>query len=77
MQVPTNKIVQKWRFKEWPEGHFSTVEINISEKKGKTLLTLVQKGVPIDDATRTEDGWRRNVWGRGKMMFGFGAAPIF
>lgn len=75
--VPNSKIVQKWRFKEWLEGHYSTVEMTITERKGKTILTLTQKGVPIDDATRTEDGWKRNVWGRGKMMFGFGAAPIF
>jgi len=75
--VPNSKIVQKWRFNTWPEGHFSELEMTLSEKKGKTVLQLVQKGVPIDDAGRTEDGWRRNVFGRGKVMFGFGNAQIF
>lgn len=30
--VPGKKIVQKWRYKQWPEGHHSTVTINIDEK---------------------------------------------
>jgi activator of HSP90 ATPase len=75
--VPGNKIVQKWRFTSWPEEHFSTVEMVLSEKKGKTILTLTQKGVPVDDCGRTEDGWRRNLWGRGKMMFGFGPVQLY
>lgn len=30
--VPGKKIVQKWRYKQWPEGHYSHVTINIDEK---------------------------------------------
>lgn len=30
--IPGQKIVQKWRFKQWPAGHQSTVTINIEEK---------------------------------------------
>lgn len=51
--------------------------MDITEKKGKTILTLTQKEVPADDAERTEDGWKRNVFGRGKMMFGYGPASIY
>ncbi len=58
-------------------GHFSTVEIDLKEKKGKTILTLTQKDVPADDAARTEEGWVRNLWARGKMMFGFGNPQIY
>merc|ERR1712113_24191 len=39
------KIIQKWRFKEWPEGVYSTVTITLEEKSDNTLLKLVQKGV--------------------------------
>lgn len=53
------------------------MEMVITEKKGKTILALTQKGVPVDDVGRTEDGWRRNLWGRGKMMFGFGPAQLY
>lgn len=30
--VPAKKIVKQWRYKQWPEGHYSTVTINISQK---------------------------------------------
>lgn len=30
--VPPKKIVQRWRYKQWPEGHYSTVTLNIEEK---------------------------------------------
>lgn len=30
--VPGKKIVQQWRYKQWPEGHYSTVTFNINEK---------------------------------------------
>jgi activator of HSP90 ATPase len=72
--VPGSKIVQKWRFSSWPEGHYSTVTIDIKPGDGSTTLTLTQEGVPSEDAERTEEGWRKNLWGRGKMMFGYGPA---
>lgn len=30
--VPGKKIVQRWRYKQWPEGHHSVVTLNIEEK---------------------------------------------
>lgn len=30
--VPEKKIVQQWRYKQWPEGHYSKVTLNIDEK---------------------------------------------
>lgn len=30
--VPGKKIVQRWRYKQWPAEHYSTVTLNISEK---------------------------------------------
>lgn len=40
--VPGKKIVQKWRFKQWPDGHFSTVTINIDEKVSLNFLAGIQ-----------------------------------
>jgi len=74
--VPGSKIVQKWRFNTWPEGHFSNVNIELTEKEGKTILRLTQEGVPSDEGERTEEGWKRNIWGRAKMMFGFGPSTF-
>jgi len=68
-----NKIVQKWRFSSWPEGHYSNVVMTIENKSGKTLLTLVQSGVPDEDKERTEGGWKDNYFRRIKGVFGFGS----
>lgn len=70
--VPASKIVQKWRFSSWPEGHYSTVRIDLAEEDGVTVLNLTQENVPSGEADKTEEGWRQNIWGRAKMMFGFG-----
>lgn len=29
---PGKKIVQKWRYKQWPQGHYSVVTLDIEEK---------------------------------------------
>jgi len=74
--VPDKKIVQKWRFTSWPAGHYSKVTIDLAEEDGVTTLALTQESVPSDDAEKTEEGWRRNIWGRAKMMFGLGPMPF-
>lgn len=30
--VPAKKIVKQWRYKQWPQGHYSTVTLNIDQK---------------------------------------------
>jgi len=67
------KLVQKWRFNTWPEGHYSIVTITLEEKDSKTVLKLTQTGVPIEDKERTEKGWPANFWTRIKGIFGYGS----
>jgi len=67
------KLVQKWRFNSWAEGHYSTVTITLEEKDGKTICKLTQAGVPTEDRERTERGWGANFWSRIKGVFGFGS----
>lgn len=57
-------------------GHFSVVTMDFQEKKGLTKLSLTQTNVPHDEAEKTEAGWQQNIWGRAKMMFGFGSVPF-
>lgn len=47
VELSPTKIVQKWRCKSWPSGHFSEVAFNISEKSDHTELNLVQNGIPV------------------------------
>lgn len=30
--IPAKKIVKQWRYKQWPDGHFSTVTLLIDQK---------------------------------------------
>ncbi|PRP89632.1 hypothetical protein PROFUN_00896 [Planoprotostelium fungivorum] len=69
-----NKIVQKWRIDKWPEGHYSTVTMEFSQKESKVHLTLTQKDVPDSERQNTEAGWVSNYFARMKGVFGFGAA---
>lgn len=46
VEVSPTKIVQKWRTKQWPDGHFSEVTIDINEKSDHTEVNLTQTGVP-------------------------------
>lgn len=71
--VPNEKIVQKWRFKQWSEGLFSTVTIELQQKDNSTIVKLHQTGVPDYDKQRTEEGWRQRFFGPIKQVFGFGA----
>ncbi|EEZ99044.1 activator of 90 kDa heat shock protein ATPase homolog 1 [Tribolium castaneum] len=71
--VPGKKIVQQWRYKQWPEGHYSTVTFNINEKSDHTEVNVVQSGVPTGEAEVTKENWQRYYWDSMKRAFGFGA----
>lgn len=64
------KIVQKWRMKDWPEGHLSEVTMEFASTKDGTSLSLKQTGVPEDDVERIKAGWDEKFWKRMRMMFG-------
>lgn len=69
--VPGSKIVQKWRFKSWPEKHYSQVTYQFEAKGEKTLLTLSQTGIPASDFERTRSGWESYFWQRIRGLFGW------
>ena len=71
--IPGEKIVQKWRCKQWPSEHFSTVTMKISEKSDHTVLNVIQTDVPTSDADVTKQNWERYYWNSIKQTFGFGA----
>jgi activator of HSP90 ATPase len=71
--VPGKKIVQQWRYKQWPEGHYSVVTFNINEKSDHTEVNLVQTGVPSGEVDVTKENWQRYYWDSMKRAFGFGA----
>jgi len=67
----SKKIEQKWRFKAWPENHYSKVVMEFKEVNGKTELTLSQSDVPDSDFERTKAGWEEYFWTRIRGIFGW------
>eukprot|EP00736_Rhodelphis_marinus_P004186 Rmarinus@m.7872 len=77
--VRGKKIVQDWRMKDWPAGTMSRVDITLEKTSEGTKLKLTQKGVPTTDKSgnagvvdQVKAGWKREIFQRCKMMFGFG-----
>jgi len=69
--TPNKKISQKWRFKDWPENHYSDLTITLSSITGGTKLSLIQKNVPSSDSNRTISGWENIFWRRIQTLFGW------
>ena len=60
---PAKRIVQAWRSKGWPEGHYSIVTFAVSPRpKGQTKLHFTQIGVPANDYSEKNKGWRTHYW---------------
>jgi activator of HSP90 ATPase len=70
---PNKEIKQKWRFRSWPEGHYSTVTLKFEEKEDHTNVVLQQIGIPANDYERTENGWKQFYFRSLKQTFGFGS----
>ncbi|KYQ51073.1 Muscarinic acetylcholine receptor DM1 [Trachymyrmex zeteki] len=59
IEITPTKIIQKWRCKQWPSGHFSDVTIDICEKNDHTEVNLTQSGVPVSEELSTKENWDR------------------
>eukprot|EP00005_Dracoamoeba_jomungandri_P004046 CAMPEP_0174250558 /NCGR_PEP_ID=MMETSP0439-20130205/698_1 /TAXON_ID=0 /ORGANISM="Stereomyxa ramosa, Strain Chinc5" /LENGTH=319 /DNA_ID=CAMNT_0015330671 /DNA_START=12 /DNA_END=967 /DNA_ORIENTATION=+ len=55
---PGTFIKQSWRKSDWPEGHYSTVTMNIEDSNGGCLLELKHEQIPADDSERTHEAWQ-------------------
>jgi activator of HSP90 ATPase len=60
--VPGRKIVQSWRYSDWPEGHYSQATFLFEEIKGKTRLTFIQTGVSEEHYDDIAQGWHDYYW---------------
>eukprot|EP00898_Chlorokybus_atmophyticus_P001354 jgi/Chlat1/2219/Chrsp17S02779 len=81
--TPDKHIAQKWRFNNWPDDAYSTVDIALSEPEpGTTVAQLVQTDVPVQDRHGsealevTERGWREDIWRRLRTVLGFNVAGV-
>ena len=61
--VPGRLIVQAWRSRGWPKGHYSLVTFALSPAgRGKTKLRFTHCGVPAGDFKAKSTGWRSHYW---------------
>ncbi len=60
--IPDKKIVQSWRYSDWPKGHFSEVTFLLTEDSGNTRLNFVQVGVPEERYQDIKQGWLDYYW---------------
>ncbi|EFC49807.1 Aha1 domain-containing protein [Naegleria gruberi] len=75
--IPNEKIVQKWRFEDWPENDYSTVTISFENRGGgETIVKLDQVGIPYKDSNgyfvkeKVQSGWETNFFQRLKVLTG-------
>ncbi|KTB48103.1 SRPBCC family protein [Dehalogenimonas alkenigignens] len=61
---PGARYVQRWRASDWPEGVFSTVSVELGEKRGVSTLRFTQQGVPEAFAEEIAQGWHDFYWDR-------------
>ncbi|KAL1856568.1 Co-chaperone [Paecilomyces lecythidis] len=73
LEQPT-LIVQKWRLAQWPEGHYSTLEIKFDQNDvdSVTNMRVSWTGVPIGQEEVTKHNWDIYYVRSIKQTFGFG-----
>ncbi|KAJ3096368.1 hypothetical protein HDU97_005937 [Phlyctochytrium planicorne] len=74
--VPPTKVIQQWRLRSWPAGHFSTVTVTFEELSDSTVLHLVQSNVPVGEKDTLLDNWNNYYWDAIKRSYGFGAVSL-
>lgn len=60
--IPNQRIVMAWRIKDWDEGVYSIVRIELKDQGEETLLVLQHTAVPDDKLPHIETGWHSKYW---------------
>jgi uncharacterized protein YndB with AHSA1/START domain len=61
--VPDKRIVQAWRSRDWPKGHYSVVTFALARSAGgRTKLSFTHLGLPDGDFKAKNAGWRSHYW---------------
>ncbi len=66
--APHKRIVQMWRAKDWPKGHYSTATFELAPADGGTALTFTETGVPESKFDDINKGWREHYWDKLKIF---------
>jgi len=66
--VPDRKIVQSWRYSNWPKGHYSKATFLLEEVPNGTHLAFTQTEVPEEFCQDIAQGWKDYYWEPMKEM---------
>lgn len=66
--VQDKKIVQTWRASDWDESDLSEVTFILTPKKNGTILSFLQKNVPLQHLSAIKQGWVDYYWNPMKEM---------
>ena len=66
--VPGKRIVQAWRARDWPEGHYSIARFDLTPDGAATKLTFDQFGHPDEHTDHLTGGWVKMYWDPMKAM---------
>ena len=66
--IPDQKIVQSWRYSDWPEGVYSKATFALEAVEKGARLTFTQSGVPDDKFEDIKQGWKDYYWEPIKAM---------
>ncbi|XP_041273119.1 activator of 90 kDa heat shock protein ATPase homolog 2-like isoform X2 [Onychostruthus taczanowskii] len=61
-EVPSQRIVLKWRCRSWPDEHYATVALNFQELAAQSELELECKGVPVSHEESTRQCWKKQYF---------------
>ncbi|KAF2841947.1 hypothetical protein M501DRAFT_1028733 [Patellaria atrata CBS 101060] len=73
LEAPT-RVVQKWRLAQWPQGHYSTLDIKFdqNDQDAVTVMRVDWQGVPVGQEEVTKRNWGEYYVRSIKTTFGFG-----
>lgn len=75
VELTKDKLIkQKWRFKNWPSAHYSTVSFQIESKDDCVQVKLSQIDVPAYEYEKVKEGWKRFYFEPMRRILGFGSS---
>ena len=66
--IRDKKIIQSWRYEDWPKGHYSTITLVLRKNDKGTKMEFTQMGVPEDKYKAIKQGWMDYYWSPMKEM---------
>ncbi|KAM4679263.1 activator of 90 kDa heat shock protein ATPase homolog 2-like isoform 2-T2 [Amazona ochrocephala] len=61
-EVPSQRIVLKWRCRSWPDEHYAVVALSFKGMAAQTELQLECKGVPVSSEDSTRQCWKQQYF---------------